>query len=232
MFGTIHTELYAGSAEDVKQALRFPIDRIELNCALELGGLTPTLACLKRVKQMTDLPVVCMVRPRAGDFCYSEELFSVMCTEAEELLDQGADGIVFGFLNEDHTINPYRTRVLADLANQRSKTAVFHRAFDEIRDPIHGAELLAELGIHRILTSGQKDTALQGASLIRALREQFRDRIEFLPGAGINAATVCGVVEAAGSGWIHLSAARTMSEKSRRFDPDILQAVYNVLSSR
>ena len=232
MFGTIHTELCAGSAEDVRQALRFPIDRIELNCALELGGLTPTPASLKQVKQMTDLPVVCMVRPRAGDFCFSEELFSVMCTEAEELLDQGADGIVFGFLNEDHTIDQDRTRVLADLANQRSKTAVFHRAFDEIRDPIHGAELLAELGIHRILTSGQKDTALQGATLIRALREQFRDRIEFLPGAGINAATARGVAETTGSGWIHLSAARTISDGSRRFDPDILQAVVHVLSSR
>ena len=232
MFGTTAVELCAGSAEDVILGLRFPIDRIELNSALELGGLTPTPASLAKVKSLTDLPVVCMVRPRGGDFCYGEALFHVLLEDARILLDHGADGIVFGFLNPDHTVDVQRTKALTELAHACGKTAVFHRAFDETPDPFAAADILSEIGIDRLLTSGQKASAREGSTLIRQLIRNYHGRLEILPGAGINGSTVQKIVETTGTQWIHLSGGTSFPDGSRRCDPKILEDVFRQMKER
>ena len=232
MFQDISVELCAGTSEDAKLALAFPIDRIELNCALELGGLTPGVSSLRRVKDMCDLPVVCMVRPRGGDFVYGEELFALMREEARLLLENGADGIVFGFLKSDRTIDRERTAALAEIAHAYGKTAVFHRAFDEARDPLDAAETLASLGIDRLLTSGQETSALAGSSLLAKLIHAFQGRMEILPGAGIRAENVRETVRTTNTKWIHLSAGAERPDHTRRFDPDRLSAVLTELKKR
>ncbi len=125
----ITAEICCGGYEDARTAAAYGAQRVELNSGLYLGGLTPGIGTLKLTKETTDLNVVSMVRPRGGGFCYSEEEFCAMLRDAEELLQAGTDGIAFGFLNNDRTINLARTREMTSLIHAYGKTAVFHRAF-------------------------------------------------------------------------------------------------------
>ena len=147
-------EICAGSIEDCATADLFPVDRIELNSAIELGGLTPSVGTLIHAKQVTKLPLCCMVRPRTAGFVYTQHQFESMLFDAELLLENGADGIVFGFLNEDTTIDVQRTKQMADLIKSYGKEVVFHKAFDKTPDKIKACETLIECGVDRILTSG------------------------------------------------------------------------------
>ena len=159
-------------------------DRVELCSALFLGGLTPSLGSLVQVKQLAKIPVMAMNRPRAAGFCYSETEFAVMERDADLLFEHGADGIVFGILNDDGRIDIERTRALRKRIGSRQ--AVFHRAFDVTPDPFRTLEELIDLGITRVLTSGQKNGAPEGSTLIKRLIDHARGRIEILPGAGID----------------------------------------------
>ena len=231
MFSTISVEICAGGIEDVITASRFPIDRIELNSALELGGLTPSLSVLDAAKKQTPVPVVCMVRPRGAGFCYSAQEASVMLEDARLLLEHGADGIVFGFLNPDHTIDQDRTRKMVQLIHSRNRTAVFHRAFDLVKDPDKAVSDLIACGIDRILTSGLADTAPEGTPLLRHLITAYGTEIEILPGCGIQAANVQQLVHETGTGWIHMTAKsmRTDDGTYPAVDARNLQAVMDVL---
>ncbi len=208
----IKVEICTGSICDVITASAFPIDRIELNCALELGGLSPSPALLEAAAAHTRIPILCMVRPRSAGFCYSQEEFSLMMKDAELFLEHGAAGIVFGFLKEDRTIDKERTEKMAQLAHRSGREAVFHRAFDEAVRPFESVETLISCGIDRLLTSGGMPTALQGADLIRSIIQRYGSRIEILPGAGINETNVSALIEKTQCTQIHLSA------KSMRHD--------------
>ena len=122
-------EICAGSYYDALEACKGQADRIELNSALHLGGLTPSLASLILTKTSTDLKVICMVRPRGGGFCYGEADTQTMYADAKLLLENGADGIAFGFLNEDYTIDIPKTEHMVSIIKQYNKEAVFHRAY-------------------------------------------------------------------------------------------------------
>lgn len=126
----IKIEVCAGSYEDCLAAARGKADRVELNSALALGGLSPTEATLRLVKRDTDLKVICMVRPRGAGFHYTEVERKVMMAEAKSFLENGADGIAFGFLNADGTIDVEATKEMIDLIHSYNKEAVFHRAVD------------------------------------------------------------------------------------------------------
>src|SRR3984957_19399392 len=143
-------EICCGSAEDVIEAAAGGADRVELCSALFLGGLTPSLGSLRQVKQEASIPVIAMNRPRAAGFCYSATEFAVMERDAELLLEHGSDGIVFGILNSDGTVDIKRSRLLRDRIAPRQ--AVFHRAFDVTPDPFRALEELIDLGITRVLT--------------------------------------------------------------------------------
>ena len=180
-------EVCAGSVQDCINAQLGGADRVELNSALHLGGLTPSLAMLKLVKEKTSLKVICMDRPRAAGFCYDDVEIETMFEDAKILLENGADGISFGFLNSDATINVTETKKMVELIHQYQKEAVFHRAFDCVDDPMHAIKQLIDCGVDRILTSGLQPTAIQGASVLEKLQSEFGDQIELLAGSGINA---------------------------------------------
>ena len=179
-------EICAGSYYDALEACKGQADRIELNSALHLGGLTPSLASLILTKTSTDLKVICMVRPRGGGFCYGEADTQTMYADAKLLLENGADGIAFGFLNEDYTIDIPKTEHMVSIIKQYNKEAVFHRAFDCTDDPYSSIETLIKLKIGRVLTSGQRNKAMEGKELIKDLQSKYGNQIEILAGSGIN----------------------------------------------
>ena len=196
-------EVCAGSVQDCINAQLGGADRVELNSALHLGGLTPSLAMLRLVKEKTSLKVVCMDRPRAAGFCYDDVEIETMFEDAKILLENGADGISFGFLNSDATINVTETKKMVELIHQYQKEAVFHRAFDCVDDPMHAIKQLIDCGVDRILTSGLQPTAMQGASVLEKLQSEFGDQIELLAGSGINANNIRALKEQTGLHQFH-----------------------------
>jgi copper homeostasis protein len=205
-------EICCGSAEDALEAAAGGADRVELCSALFLGGLTPSLGSLLQVKAQTKIPVIAMNRPRQAGFCYSQTEFAVMERDAEIFVEHGADGIVFGILNGDGTVDIERTRSICRRAG--TKQAVFHRAFDVIPDPFRALEELIDTGITRILTSGQKNSAPDGADLIAKLIEKAAGRIEVLPGAGLNAGNVRQFVAQTRCKQVHMTASKTQRDTS------------------
>jgi copper homeostasis protein len=196
-------EAAIASVQDAVVAQAHGADRLELNSALELGGLTPSLGTLLEVKRTALLPVMVMIRPRAGDFVYGEDHFQVMLRDIDLALEHGADGIVFGLLTEDDRIDVRRTQAVVRRIGVRQ--VVFHRAFDVARAPLDCLEQLIDLGVRRVLTSGQQASALQGAEMIARLIDRAGQRIEILPAAGIHPGTVMEVVRNTGSDQVHAS---------------------------
>lgn len=198
-------EVCCGSYADCLAAYKGGADRVELNSALSVGGLTPTLATLKKVKQDTDLKVICMSRPRAAGFCYDENDTETMLLDAKIMLENGADGIAFGFLHSDCTVEEQATKRMVDLVHSYGKEAVYHRAFDMLKDPFVGCETLIQLGVDRILTSGQRPKAMEGIDLIASLQQKYGDKIQFLPGSGMNATNALQMFEKTGVYQVHSS---------------------------
>ncbi len=220
MIDTIQIEICAGGYQDVKEACQFSeVDRIELNSGLELGGLTPSLSTFRLARQYTDKKIICMVRPRTAGFVYTEAEKKVIFQDAQTFLEEGADGIVFGFLNEDNTIDTDATSQMVSLIHGYGKEAVFHKAFDETEQPRVSCSLLIDLGIQRILTSGHEETTLKGIETIRSLQEEFGNEIEILPGGGITADNIVTILQQSGCTQFHMTA------KSNRNDNGTYQAV-------
>ena len=183
-------EICCGSYEDARNSYIGGAKRIELNSALHLGGLTPSIGSLTLTKKNTDLKVICMVRPRGAGFCYNDVEFEQMMEDARALLENGADGLAFGFLNDDLTINIEKTKKMVDLVKKYNAEAVFHRAFDCVDDPIKAIEVLIDMKIDRLLTSGLQPKAMDGRDMIKSLQEKYGDKIEILAGSGVNALNV------------------------------------------
>ncbi len=180
-------EVCCGSYEDAYQAWLGGAKRIELNQALFLGGLTPSLASLALTKKNTELNVVSMVRPRGAGFCYSKAEYETMLLDCKLLLENGTDGIAFGFLKEDFSIDVERTEIFVKLIHTYNKDAVFHRAFDCVPDPYHAIETLISLGVDRLLTSGLENKAMDGIPLLKDLQQKYGNQIQLLAGSGVNA---------------------------------------------
>ena len=182
----ITVEVCCGSYEDCYNAYLGKAQRVELNSGLYLGGLTPSIASLQLTKKNTKLEVICMVRTRGGSFCYSELEYEQMFVDAKILLENGADGIVFGFLNEDCTINVEQTRRMVDLVHSHNKQAVIHRAFDGCPNMEDAIQSLISCKVDRVLTSGFGKTAMDGLSQLAHLQQRYGNEIEILPGGSIN----------------------------------------------
>jgi copper homeostasis protein len=217
--GRICVELCIGSAEGAVIAQQAGADRIELCSALMLGGLTPSAGMICEVKATVDIPFVAMVRPRGGGFMYSNSDFNVMQRDAETALELGADGIVFGILTESGNIDLTRCRRLVELAS--GKQTVFHRAFDVVPDPTTALEQLIDLGVTRVLTSGQEDSAYNGAARIRELIEQAGGRVEILPGGGVNRFNLDDVIARTGCDQIHIAVSTARLDPSVRARPHV-----------
>ena len=199
-------EICCGSYHDALEAYRGGAQRIELNSALVVGGLTPTTATLRLIKsEIPQLKVICMVRPRGAGFCYTKEEFKVMKEECRELLEAGADGIAFGCLKEDFTLDYEKNKEILSIIKNYKKEAVFHRAFDCVAEPFKVMEELVAMGIDRVLTSGLMAKAMEGKETIKQLQERFGNRIEILAGSGVNAANAKKLMEETGIHQVHSS---------------------------
>lgn len=217
--GRILLEICCGSADDVIEAARAGADRVELNSSLFLGGLTPTAGMLRVLRRQTDIPVMAMIRPRAGGFCYTDAEFETAKEDARILLENGADGLVFGFLHEDGTVDEDRTRALVEIAEGRP--CVFHRAIDVVPDWKRALSQLISLGVTRVLTSGQQSSALLALDTIREMIGYADGAIEILPGGGIRLGNVDRVTAATGCTQVHLSGHKAVADPSVSGNPGI-----------
>jgi copper homeostasis protein len=196
---------------------------------LEVGGLTPSVALIESVLESVPVPVVAMIRPRPGGFHYSDDEFRTALRDAEWALKLGASGIVFGFLDANGAIDAARCRELVALAGKRD--TVFHRAFDFVPDPLAVADQIVELGVKRLLTSGQRATAIEGAELIRRLVEHTAGKLEILPGGGIRPENIAQLCQRTGCNQVHLGAASVAQDDSLAGNPHIGMIAYDQLSN-
>lgn len=180
-------EICCGSYEDGINAYYGGAKRIELNSALYLGGLSPSVSTLKLLKAKTDLKIICMVRPRGAGFCYDENEFVQMKEEAKDFLENGADGIAFGLLTKEFFVDKEKTSEFVKQIHSYQKEAVFHRAFDITPNLEESIQTLISLHVDRVLTSGGEATAIKGQETIKYLQEHFGSHIEILAACGINA---------------------------------------------
>lgn len=177
-------EVCADSYEYAEKAEKAGADRIELCKHLHLDGLTPNYKTAKKTIDNLNIPVFVLIRPRNGDFNYTEKEFELMKADIVKFKKMGCKGIVSGILNNDNTIDIKRTNELVNLSRPLEFT--FHRAFDMVTDPLKELEKLIQLGIDRVLTSGQKQKAVKGIELLKELKKNAKDKIIIMPGSGIN----------------------------------------------
>lgn len=209
----LQIEICCGSLTDCLTANKYPIDRIELNSSLELGGITPTLATLLEAKKQTNKKIICMVRPRTAGFCYNDYEISTMFMDAKIMLENHADGIVFGFLNPNRTIDIPTTAKMVELIHSYNKEAVFHKAFDELIDPYKGIEDLISCKVDRVLTSGCAPTVLEGIDVITKLEKDYGSKIQILPGCGINQNNIVEILEKSHVKQFHMTAKSTFNDR-------------------
>lgn len=195
-------EVCAYSLESCLIAQRAGAGRIELCGGLAEGGTTPSAGLIQLARQHLTIPFYVMIRPRGGDFLYSESELAVMKADILLAKTLGADGIVLGILAADGQVNEAQTRELVELANPLPVT--FHRAFDMARDPLEALEAVIRTGVVRLLTSGQHQTVELGLPVLRQLAEKNAGRIELMAGAGVNAQNAQQLI-AAGVDALHLS---------------------------
>lgn len=215
----VKLEVAIASVDDAKAAQEGGADRLELNAALALGGLTVSMGMLTEVRAAVSLPVMVMIRPRPAGFDYGAADFKVMQRDIDMVLEHGVDGVVFGILRSDGQIDLDRCRTLARQAGGRE--TVFHRAFDVTRDPFEALEQLVDLGVRRVMTSGQRETAHAGAELIARLIHRAAGRIELLPAGGINPSNVLDIVARTGCDQIHASLKMPREDNSVAVRPQI-----------
>ena len=199
MINNIKVEICCGTIDDCLVASKHKVDRIELNSAFELGGLTPSIATLRMAKKMIDLPICCMVRPRTSGFMYTEPQIESMVMDEQILLEEIADGIVFGFLNKDHTVDKELTKKMVDLIHSYGKEAVFHKAFDECYD--------LEKAIVDLIDC--KVDIITGSKVCGDLQDKYGDKIQILVGGGVRIHNINDIVNLSHTGQVHMTAKQT-----------------------
>ena len=177
-------EVCVNSVQSAIEAQRGGALRVELCDNLYDGGTTPSSGAIEAARKYLSITLNVIIRPRGADFLYSDIEFETMKSNIIRSRDLGADGVVFGFLDADGAVNKEQTQEMVELAGPMSTT--FHRAFDMTNDPFEALEDLVSAGVDRILTSGQRPSAMEGIELLAALVEKAADRIVIMPGVGID----------------------------------------------
>ena len=181
-------ECCVDSVESALAAAEGGADRLELCSNLVIGGTTPTLALFEQIRQKTDIRIHALIRPRFGDFLYTEDEAEIICKEIIAFRKAGAEGVVIGSLRKEGALDMEQMKRFMECAGNMSVT--LHRAFDMCKDPFAELEHAKELGVHTILTSGQSASCLAGIERMKELCEAAGDKIRILAGAGIDAAAV------------------------------------------
>lgn len=206
-------EICCGSLEDALIAQKAGADRIELNNAMYLGGLTPSIGTIKLVAEKCHIPIIVMVRPRPGGFYYNNYELNTILSDIEAMMDYDIQGVAFGCLDENGNIDWDKNKMIIDIIHKYNKEAVFHRAFDCVKEPYSAMEILIDLGVNRVLTSGLKPRAIEGVDLLTELQYRYGDKIEVLAGSGVNASNCSYLINETGIIQYHSSC------KSWRTDP-------------
>lgn len=176
-------EIATSDFATTQSAVNGGADRIELCANLAEGGTTPSYGTIKQCRESFSVSLYPIIRPRGGDFLYTDDEFEIMLHDVKLCKQLGCDGMVIGLLNKDGTIDIKRTSVLIETAYPLGVT--FHRAFDRCKDPFTALEQLIEIGCERILTSGQKPSVVDGVDLVAELNKKAADRIIIMPGSGV-----------------------------------------------
>lgn len=212
-------EVCCYSVESAVAAQTGGASRIELCDNMFEGGTTPSLGTIILARKYLDIPLHVIIRPRGGDFCYSDIEFESMKIDIIKAKNNNVDGIVLGMLKNDGSIDIQRTQELIKIARPLSVT--FHRAFDMCKDPFIALEELIELGVERILTSGQESRAVDGKVLLSELVKQARYRIIIMPGSGINDNNIKELLADTGAKEFHLSGKQAFPGKMKYKKPCI-----------
>jgi copper homeostasis protein len=218
--------------------------RVELCGALSEGGITPSSGIILKARQLIAIDIFVMIRPRTGNFVYSENEFDSMLLDIASARELGANGIVSGMLNPDGSVDTGRTTHLVNASLPLPFT--FHRAFDCTPDPFQALEDIIACGCTRILTSGQQHTAFEGRELIFKLIQQAGNRIAIMPGSGVNKSNVVSLISKTGAREVHLSGQKQLKNMHSNTniksveasfgpfyetDPGIIQNVVRVVNS-
>ncbi len=213
-------EVCANGAESALNAQRGGAFRVELCAGMPEGGTTPSageILAARRLLDRTRLNVI--IRPRGGDFLYSDLETAIMMEDIRTARIAGADGVVFGCLTPDGEVDIPRMEVLMETAAGMEVT--FHRAFDMCRDPFRAMDELIDLGCDRILTSGQRNTAPEGAGLLAELVRRAEGRIVIMPGSGITAENVRDLADRTGAVEFHLSGRAPVESTMKWRNPEV-----------
>lgn len=197
----IAVEICVDSLESAIAAERGGAKRVELCSDLLEGGITPSAGLIATARKKISIALHVMIRPRGGDFFYSDDEFDVMRRDVLMAKQLGADGVVFGLLDTDANLDVQRTRQLVDLARPLQTT--YHRAFDMSADLGRSLEQVVEVGADRILTSGGAQTAVEGSAMLRSLVDRANGRVVIMAGGGIDDQNVQLVLEKTGVREIH-----------------------------
>lgn len=200
-------EICASNYQSAINAQNAGAHRIELCSELAVGGITPSYGLLKQVMNTINIPVLILIRPRSGNFTYSDDEFNVMKRDIQLCKDLGCTGLVSGILHVDNTIDVERTRELIELSKPLKFT--FHRAFDWTPNPYEAMEQLIKLNVDRILTSGQESSAEKGIFVLQQLKKLANGRITILPAGGINSENVLAFK---GGGFEEIHCSATVSQ--------------------
>ena len=193
----IKFEVCLDSVESAIEAQAGGADRVELCDNLFEGGTTPSAGAIKLAREKLTIGLQVIIRPRGGDFCYSDIEMEVMKQDITTARELGSDGVVIGILRPDGQVDSERCRVLIEAAKDMNVT--FHRAFDMMRDPFEALERIIDLGCSRILTSGQEATVLEGMALLKELVQKAGDRIIVMPGSGISEGNLTKIIKVIGA---------------------------------
>lgn len=212
-------EICANSVESCIEAQKGEAYRVELCASIPEGGTTPSYGDIIMARELLDIKLHVIIRPRGGDFLYSTLEHKIMLKDIEISSKLGVDGIVIGCLNPQGEVDMIRNKELIDAAGNMSVT--FHRAFDMTRDPFDSLERIISLGCERILTSGQQPKAEQGVKLLNKLVEKAGDRIIIMPGSGINDKNIEYIAKETGAKEFHLSARKPVHSEMKFKNPNV-----------
>lgn len=210
-------EICVDSYESILNAKNAGADRLELCSALDLYGLTPSVGLVDIAVATAEIEVFAMLRPRPGNFLYTELEFENIKQDIMVLKQRDIDGFVFGALNPDGSLNLPMIQEVVELAFP--KKVALHRAFDYSSNGEDDIEKLIEMGMIRILTSGKKEKAVDGLDLLKDLEEKYGNRIEIMAGSGVKADNIHEIYQKTGIKNYHLSA-RSIAKNNMEFTPD------------
>jgi copper homeostasis protein len=211
----IQLEVCANSVASALAAQDGGAYRVELCDNLENGGTTPSFGQILQARKLLNIKLYVLIRPRSGDFLYSDLEYEIIKVDVRGCIEAGCDGVVIGILKADGSVDKERCKALVDMAKAKGLGVTFHRAFDMTNDLNRALEDIIDIGCERVLTSGGRTTAMEGASHIAHLIEQAAGRISIMPGSGIDEHNVTDLVHFTGVGEIHSSARKNIKSRMK-----------------